>query len=392
MQTAIKRLAGNKEQRGKTWYPIPSNLNEKKRPKTDLLVAYLEREPESQAAIAEMFGGQCETFSEADFEARTQPVLRALEANLAGSPDLSVRLLVLSSIDRGRKQVSLNRRLRVVDVVRAAKDWQAGAQNVPAVSVGLSHKNTAQPISSTIPCPLDLASAVNRCWSPDAKAGFRHSFQRAFSVSDAYDVFLADSATAQRNAATSLGLLIDRMAPVLVGLAAAKSNPVRREVSDAVRWQSLKSIALLGILLRQFDQRKETFMKEPIYEVGRLLALTDRLHFQYCKFVRTSEEKRKAKKVDAPGELLGNSLFNFALDQPVSALARLAERIKPYRGWADTYSEEDSGLVHWLVRQMSEAEKGILVDQLPSRMSDPDKAKLLLGYLADLKSAESKDQ
>jgi len=133
-------------------------------------------------------------------------------------------------------------------------------------------------------------------------------------------------------------------------------------------------------------------MKEPIYEVGRLLALTDRLHFQYCKFVRTSEEKRKAKKVDAPGELLGNSLFNFALDQPVSALARLAERIKPYRGWADTYSEEDSGLVHWLVRQMSEAEKGILVDQLPSRMSDPDKAKLLLGYLADLKSAESKDQ
>jgi hypothetical protein len=124
-------------------------------------------------------------------------------------------------------------------------------------------------------------------------------------------------------------------------------------------------------------------MNETIYNIGRLLALADSLHLQYCKFVRTSEEKRKAGKVNAPSELIGNALFNTALDQPVSALARLAERIKPYKGWADTYSGEDAGLIHWLNRQMAEVRKGIELEKLPPRTSDADKAKLLLGYLAD---------
>jgi len=133
-------------------------------------------------------------------------------------------------------------------------------------------------------------------------------------------------------------------------------------------------------------------MKEPIYQVGRLLALADSLHFQYCKWVRTSEEKRRANKVAAPSELLGNALFNAALDNPVVALARLAERIRPYKGWADTYSGEDAGLVHWFVRQMAECEKQIDdLSGLPKRMEDMHKAQLLLGYLADNPKSENKE-
>ena len=57
-------------------------------------------------------------------------------------------------------------------------------------------------------------------------------------------------------------------------------------------------------------------MKDTIYQVGRLLAIADSLHFQYCKWVRTSDEKRKQGKVDAPGELLGNALFTSAMTIP----------------------------------------------------------------------------
>lgn len=392
MQDAILHLAKSKEQRGKTWYPIPSNLNEKKKPKTDLLVAYLENEPESQAALAEMFGGQCETFSDADFEARTQPVFEALEAKLKTMPDMNVRLLVLSSIDRGRKQISLNRSMRVAALVRSAKEWQAGAHNVPDVCAGLYDKNTKQPILRTTPCPLDLASTVNRVWSADAKTGFRPSYQRAMSSADAYDVFMADSPLARQKAQDALRLLVGRMSVVLIALGAVRTTGEWTGLSDVVRWQSVKSIALIGIILHQIGKQKDTIMNEPTYHVGRLLALTDSLHFQYCKFVRTSEENRKAGKVGAPSELVGNALFNYALDQPVSALARLAERIKPYKGWADTYSGEDAGLIHWLVRQMAETQKGIDVSQLPPRMGDAEKAQLLLGYLADHSKNETPKQ
>jgi hypothetical protein len=394
MQNAIKSLASKKEQRGKTWYPIPSNLNEKKKPKTDLLVAYLENEPESRAAIAEMFGGQCDSFSAADFEALTGPIFDAIKAKLQTTPDMNIRLLVLSSIDRGRKQISLNRSFRVVDVIRAAKDWQVGARNAPEVSVWFYDKNAKRSLFRTLttPCPIELASTINQVWRSNSEGGFKADFQRAVSISDAYDIFLADTPLAQQKAEAVLGLLIRRMSLVLAGLGEVKTTREWTRLNDAVRWQSVKAIALFGILLSHLEQHKEHFMKESIYQLGRLLALADNLHFQYCKFVRTSEEKRKAGKVDAPGELLGNSLFNFALDQPVSALARLAERIKPYKGWADTYGDEDSGLVHWFVRQMSETEKGLEVNQIPSRMADSDKAKLLLGYLADLKNAESQNK
>ena len=114
-----------------------------------------------------------------------------------------------------------------------------------------------------------------------------------------------------------------------------------------------QSCRLTGIFLHQLNQHHEAFMKDSIYQVGRLLALADSLHFQYSKWVRTSDEKRKSGKVDAPSNCLGTHLFNFALDNPVAALARLAERIRPYKGWADTYSGESARLVHWFVRQIA---------------------------------------
>jgi hypothetical protein len=384
MNDALLYLA-SEEKSGRSCRPIPSA--QPSRP--DLLVAYLEGELESREQLAEMFGGECGTFSDADFAAIAQPVIEMFESKVATNPNLNVCLLSFCSIDKGRKQISLSRRFPVVDVIQAAKDWQAGARNAPEVSVWFYDKNTKHSMFRTlaVPCPIDLASTVNRVWSSDAKVGISSSFQRAVSVSDAYDIFMANSSLARQKAEAVLGLLVRRMSLVLASLGAVKTTRDWKALNDTVRWQSLKAIALFGILLRQLGQHVEIFMQEPITQVGRLLALADNLHLQYCKHVRKGE---------SPSQLIGNALFNTALDQPVFALARLAERLTPYQAWARTFQSNDPdagvGLVKYFLGELATCTAAIQLEQLPVRMSDADKAKLFLGYLADHPKRETSNQ
>ena len=384
MSNALLYLA-SEDKRGITCRAIPSAQSDKR----DLLVAYLEGEPEGRAQLAEMFGGEANSFSDANFEAIAQPVLEMLEGKVAANPNLKVRLLAFCPIDKAKKQISLNRSLQVRDVIRAARDWEAGARNVPHVSVWFYDKNTKQSVfrSHTAPCPLELASVVNRVWSADAKSGFSSTYQRVLAVSDAYDVFLAAAPLTRQKAQFALELLMTRMSAVLIALGATKTTREWTELSDAVRWQSVKTIALLGILLHQLGHHRKNFMQEPITQIGRLLALADSLHLQYCKHVR---------KGDSPSQLIGNALFNTALEQPVFVLARLAERLTPYQAWARTFQSNDPeagvGLVKYFLGEIAACTAAIQLDELPQRMTDADKAKLLLGYLADHPKTETAKQ
>ncbi|MGI8966152.1 MAG: hypothetical protein ACR2H1_08725, partial [Limisphaerales bacterium] len=370
MSDALLYLA-SEDKRGITCRAIPSAQPDKR----DLLVAYLEGEPEGRAALAEMFGGEANSFSEADFEAIAEPVLEMLEGKVAANPNLNLRLLSFCPIDKAKKQVSLNRCLRVRDVIRAARDWEAGARNAPEVSVWFYDKDAKQSVfrSRTTPSPLELASVANRVWSADAKSGFTASYQRAISVADAYDVFLANPPLAKQKVHTALRLLVGRMSKVLIALGGIKTTREWTALSDAVRWNSVKAIALFGILLQQLGHHRKNFMQEPITQIGRLLALADSLHQQYCKHVRKGE---------SPSQLIGNALFNTALDQPVFALARLAERLTPYQAWARTFKSNDPeagvGLVKYFLGEIAACTAAIRLDELPQRMSDADKAKLLL--------------
>lgn len=399
MQNALLFLAGDK-QIGKTCRQIPSNRKRKQ----DLLIAYLEEEPDASDPYVELFGNEAETYDMADFAASTKIVLESLEGRVAANPNQRIRLLAISVIDKANKQVTLNRNYAVREILDAAKSWQAGAANCPPVSLPFFDKKTNKSVSRdrTVPSPLETAIVLNKVWASNAESGFRQEFQRIMSVSDAYDIFLAPDSIRNAKVLSALCVILNRMRAVFVRAAIFKVTrewreldalQKRRPLSEPARWQVLKAVALIGIFLRQQGKKHEVFMKESIYQIGRLLALADSLHFQYCKYVRTSEEKRKVGKVDAPSELLGNVLFNAALDNPVVAVGRLAERIRPYKGWADTYSGENAGLAHWFVRQMAECEKMIDLNGLPKRMEDMHKAQLMLGYLADhAKSENDQDQ
>ena len=380
MSGSLLYLADEKK-KAITCQPIPSAQAKKR----DLLIAYLDGAPDFPVKLADAFGGEAQNFSDADFAARTQPVLKALEGKLPTDPSLKVRLLALCALDKGRKQISLHRQFRVQDFIRAARDWKNGAANTPTVSIWFHNKKEKKTVWTPhfVPHPLDLTSVINRIWSSDSKSGFKSSFQRAVTTSDAYDVFFSDGPISESKTRLCFSLLLYRMSPVLACLGGVKASSNWKDLSEPVRWQCRKAISLLGILLHQLEHLKDQFMEDSTYQIGRLLALADSLHFQYCKWIRTSDDNRRKGKVDAPSELIGNSLFNFALDNPIVALARLAERIRPYKGWADTYDGEDAKLVHWFVRQMGECERHLDATELPVRMEDIHKAQLLLGYLAD---------
>jgi hypothetical protein len=198
---------------------------------------------------------------------------------------------------------------------------------------------------------------------------------------------MADTPLARQKAEAALGLLIRRMSLVLAGLGAVKTTREWTGLSDTVRWQSLKTVALFGILLRQLGHYREAFMQESITQLGRLLTLADSLHLQYCKHVRKGE---------SPSQLIGNALFSTALEQPVFALARLAERLTPYQAWARTFQSDDPdagvGLVKYFLAEIAACTSAIHLEQLPDRMLDADKAKLLLGYLADHSKNETTKQ
>ena len=195
------------------------------------------------------------------------------------------------------------------DVVRAAQAWKAGADNTPPVSILFYDKQAKAAVWKThfVPHPLDVSSVLNRVWSSDPKAGFSSSFQRAVTAADAYDVFFANGRLSAEKTRLCLSLLLNRTASVLARLGAVKNSGDWRawvSLSDPVRWQCAKSASLLGIFLHHLGHSKDTFMKDSITQIGRLLALADSLHQHYCKHVRNGE---------TPTQLIGNALISTAL-------------------------------------------------------------------------------
>ncbi|MBM3840406.1 MAG: hypothetical protein FJ398_21070 [Verrucomicrobia bacterium] len=385
MAGALLQLASD-DRLNKTCRPIPSNRGGKQ----DLLVAYLEDEPDAPDPYVELFGNEAPTFDAPDFAAAARPVLAALEGKVAANPNQLVRLLAIAALDKANKQVSLNRSFTVGEVMAAAKAWQAGAANCPPVTLPFFDREAKKPLpkSRTAPSPLDAASVLNKVWASNSEGGFNWDFHRIFSVSDAYDVFLSPASLRESKTRFALQTLLARMSNVFASAAVVKATWDFKTLNEPARWCVLKAVALAGIFLNQLGQRHELFMKEPTYQLGRLLAYADSLHQQYCKHVRGDE---------TPTQLIGNALFATALEQPVFALARLAERLVPYQAWAKTFKntnpEVKSGYEKTLLRLIGacaahfiEDHEGtfvIRVDELPGRMSDTDKAKLLLGYLAD---------
>lgn len=376
---------------GKTCRAVPSASDGKQ----DLLIAYLDAEPDTDAAFAEVMGGTLDDDpeSETGFEPQAAAVLELLDAKLVANPDLRMQLFSIAVLDKANRQVSLCRSFPVAGLVNAVKRWSAGHRAVTGMVSLFAYDRTRKAATHWHPpsvFPLDLAALANKVWTSSDKAGLASSFNRVLTSGDAFDVFLQDSQRAKRTLEIALTTLVQRTRSLFSKGGEYKTKRDFKLLGDVPRRELLKAISLLSILI-QLHPTPQT-MKEPTYYLGRLLACADALHFEYCKRVRGGE---------TPTQLIGNALFNTALEQPVFALARLAERLTPYKAWATTYKHvpkdegDKGGLEKWLLGRIAEccaqfietdtdSIKRIRAEELPAKMTDIDKAKLMLGYMADL--------
>ena len=114
-------------------------------------------------------------------------------------------------------------------------------------------------------------------------------------------------------------------------------------------------------------------MKGPAYKLGQMLSHADGLHLEYCRHKRGGS---------VPPQLLGNALMGQACTNPTRALSQLTDRIRVYQAWARSDQSEGARLAKWHLGQMGPIANDLADAELPSRITDVEKAELLLGYLA----------
>jgi hypothetical protein len=141
----------------------------------------------------------------------------------------------------------------------------------------------------------------------------------------------------------------------------------------------LIAVSLLGITLSKLGLRKESYMQEPAFLVGRFLSLADTLHAEYCKGARSN---------DLPPQLLGNALIPTAISDPNKGLARMLLRIRVYQAWAR--GKKGTGLARWACGEMGKIANEVAPQLQNRRFNEPEQAQLLLGYLARAESSQDK--
>jgi hypothetical protein len=332
--------------------------------------------------------------SEADFLARAERVALAFQ----GKPRISgvpIHLFVLRKASKGQTKLVSHHFFTAKHLIEAATRWAKDAEDCPPISFARwgAEKGKRDDIVHTVPFPGEVVNWLNTLWVRNGEEQRRVSKKPEscpFALEDALTLLLANDGTerpmaerAIRDAIVNWSGFLARHGSNQSRLANAPSpGHLILKAKDA-QANALRCLpAILSLLLHKLGHTKEQTMNSPTFLVGRLLALADALHFQYCLGVRNGS---------TPPQLMGNALMQTALETPQVALALYAQRILPYQAWAKTCTvpKEDLSpekLAKSLLGQLANACEEAALSEIPERANDAAKAQMILGYLAKTKS------
>ncbi len=393
------RWITNKEREQKTWTSVPSGKveirNKKKSPKNDLLIAYLENKPDINVNKAHMLGGVSKNdFSESNYEATAKIAIDALKGKDIVKTNNFIRIFTLRKADPGRTHVSLQRVYTISELVQADEAWREAAKNCPIFSLPFfrkeierimakqqsksesisqflnSNESNAIFLSPSCPFPADFVRLTQKQW---IRFGQDTSSVAGASLGDIYDVFF-DLQNRQTHLTESLlDLTIQKTQSLLIGIGNADhKNEIYSFYSEA-RFTVLKTISAFSIYLYKLGIKKENYMKDTFFYIGRFLSLIDTLHFEWCTNVRDG---------NIPPQLLGNAHLQIALDNPVSAFDILSRRINVYQAWTKKEKGEQAKLGRWAVGELGKISDLLAEKTLPASTTSVERAQILLGYLS----------
>jgi hypothetical protein len=389
--------ATSEHREGKTWRGVASGIFDKSREQRDLLIAYVDGKPHIDAAIADFFGEDQDS-SDKQFEVDSKNVCDALRAITRELPSSKLLVFALRQVSPGQLQIVLSRSFDPMQIVTGAKLWNEGAKNLPPISVPLPKENGKAPEggSPMTPYPDQVVRLLSRQW---IREGAKMDKQEPFSpvpgpsLGSVIDLLVREPEKYESIARDLLRRSLIQVGPLLRGLVCAiRTNKKERYEQYPVknRYQFLIACSTIGMVLHALNSRKEDYMQDSVFAIGKMLALADDIHRSYCVIVRDGS---------LPPSLLGNSLLSTAMENPSRALAILGDRLKIYIGWVktaketqgvDKVAEEKQIAIRTARNRRAQYEAFVesIHDQgLPTKMDDVAKAHLLLGYLASTKES-----
>lgn len=315
----------------------------------------------------------------ATFVARAERIAKTFD----GKPNESavpVHLIILRKPDGHRTKVAAHHFFTMSHLIESARRWTVGARGCPPIAFSRwgKEKGKRNDIVPDVPFPGEVVNWLNTYW---VRSGESQGKLSTFCLEDALSLLLANGGSEKPLATHALRQAIANWSGFLVAHGTNQRSAVILKATDK-RSSSLRCLpAILSLLLHKLGHTKEQLMSSPAFLIGRLLALADSLHFQYCLGVRNGS---------TPPQLLGNALMQTALETPQSALALYAQRILPYQAWAKTCTAPEGfspeRLAKSLLGQLSDVCAEVALTDIPERGSDADKAQMILGYLAKTKS------
>lgn len=423
----VQRLAGAldaitaPDRKGQTWRGVPGEKPEAR----DLLIAFVDGVPD--APVAELVAADDAEEQDDDpsaeetghldederqvlatgaargkFQIRTKRLIEAVQGRVGAEfrdPPVAVLVLVLRKVDTGNAKAILHRALTVGRLYDAALAWAEALDNLPQwLRMPVLQRAKGKVVQQKAPSltPLLLPRATQALFT---RGGSERAKREPVGVTatDALALFLGE-AGAGRIAQATLRIVLARQGVLLSGTAHALRRDAGsgelKAARDFDRGAALQAATLIGVLLAKIGRKEDTYMTEPAFQLGQLLAAADAIHVGYCMDVRGGQ---------VPPTLLGNSVLTIAQTDPQRALAVLCRRWKPYWSWvgktrADWNEAESAAKGQgakdsqkgWAVRTaISQASRmrGIAEElgrNLPDTRNADDKfrAELLLGYVA----------
>lgn len=318
-------------------------------------------------------------------EEATKTALKTLEGIAESEPAAEIAIGVIAAVDKGNTKILSSRHYPLAHYISGARRWQEGCANIPDVVLPWLIKKE-KVLKGAMPIyPTRAIWLLNSAWRQNGEMITRKQgnqkvpISKRFTSSDALDFLFENNETILSRVDAGLENIVDKSAHALI-MARLKASLYRNGKGDKVSFKDSDYLHMLptlyGLLLHKKGIRKEDYMNEDVFYLGRFFAVVDKLHIQYSLDVRNG---------DVPPRLIGNDHVSLALQNPLEAFVSLGRRLEhPYVSWAkrvkpDTIPRQAAKNC---LKDITELTGRLAETQIPNEINDAGKAKLILGYLS----------
>ena len=354
--------------------------------KEEILIAYpADVVSRQKTPLVQMFGGGSNPERERlVFRKVAQDVIELLKGEGRDLSNRELRIFSIRKMDKARTKVVYYRNIDVTALARASEEWNEGCHNLPTLDVKdwpTISKGERKSEKDKKPLPVEIETVFPARLYRYLNKYYKRNFSTEdievarFEPSTGLELMLMDEASVVPFVQSILSQVMIQAGNYYRALCVSLGQNKVASAKD----KGLH-LGIIGLLLYKVGKRKENYMNETAFLLGRFLRIADGLHRCYC------DSERKGQY---PGEFCGSSLISAMMENPVVALAQFGQRSAPYVKWAQACQKEKyEGLAHWWLNQWQPIADALHATKLSTRLTDAERAELFLGYLSSLPKKE----